>query len=130
MSTAVLSPSLAQVRETPTRYWPAAHPPASRLRLTQRGRVVLTTLIAAPLVTAAVMMVLNGGIAEATIESSPASFEYVSIEPGQSLWQLAETIAPQADPREVISDIAQLNQLDSVEVQPGQRLAIPSAYSD
>jgi len=44
------------------------------------------------------------------------------------LWQLAEHIAPSADPREVIADIVNLNQLPSESVQPGQRLALPAEY--
>ena len=58
----------------------------------------------------------------------PSTFEYVSIAPGQSLWQLAEQVAPQADPREVVADILSLNQLRSADVQPGQELAIPLQY--
>ena len=49
----------------------------------------------------------------------------MTVEPGQSLWQLAETIAPTADPRDVIADIVNLNQLQSESLQPGQRLALP-----
>lgn len=122
MSTAVLSASFAPAR--------IASPLASHLRLTRRGRAVVTALIAVPFTVGAALLGLNGGMAEATVENSSASFEYVSVESGQSLWQLAESLAPGADPREVISDIAHLNQLESVEVQPGQRLAIPQAYSD
>lgn len=122
MSTAVLSTSTAPAR--------VAASPASHLRLTRRGRAVVTALIAAPLTIGAALLVLNGGMAEATVENSSAGFEYVSVEPGESLWQLAQSLAPGADPREVISDITHLNQLESVEVQPGQRLAIPQAYSN
>jgi hypothetical protein len=74
--------------------------------------------------------VLNGGGAVATGTASPAAFTYVEVEDGQSLWSLAETIAPQADPREVIADVVQLNGLPSADVQPGERLAIPFEYAD
>ena len=57
------------------------------------------------------------------------TFSYVSVAPGQSLWQVAETLAPEADPREVIADIMALNQLASSAVEPGQKLAIPTAYA-
>jgi hypothetical protein len=101
---------------------------APRLRLTKRGRAVLFLLVAVPVVIAAVMMVLGGGTAVATGEASNASLQYVTVEAGQSLWQLATELAPTADPREVVSDISHLNQLASSDVQPGQRLAIPAQY--
>jgi hypothetical protein len=107
----------------------ASRPPVSRLRLTRRGRFVVTSLAAGPLVALALVTALNSGIATATTDASTGSFEYVTVTAGQSLWELAESIAPTADPREVISDIARLNQLESSEVHPGVRIAIPVKYS-
>ena len=103
--------------------------PASRLRLTRRGRVVLTSLAAAPLAGLALVAALNGGIATATTDLSADSFEYVTVNAGESLWELASAIAPSADPRDVISDIAHLNGLEDSEVHPGLRIAIPVKYS-
>lgn len=108
---------------------------APRLRLTPRGRAVFTTLAAAPLVAIALFLGLGGGDAVAgqfvsgQAGADAASFTYVSIAPGQSLWQLAEQVAPNADPREVVADILALNQLRSADVQPGQELAIPLQYA-
>ncbi len=65
----------------------------------------------------------------ASQDAAGASLEYVSVAPGQSLWQLAEQVAPRADPREVVADILALNQLASADVQPGQELAIPAQYA-
>ena len=101
-----------------------------KLRLTKRGRGVLTFLAATPLVIAAFLFALNGGGATASLEGSTVPFEYVTVEPGQSLWQLAEDIAPQSDPREVIAQFVQLNQLESADVYAGQELAIPLAYGN
>ena len=100
-----------------------------RLRITRRGRVVFTALAAGPLAAMALVMALNGGMATATAEASTGTFDYVTVASGQSLWQVAEELAPTADPRDVISDIARLNQLESSVVHPGDRLAIPPAYS-
>lgn len=102
---------------------------SSKLRLTQRGRVVLTALAATPLVIAALVFALNGGGATATLDSGGA-FEYVTVESGQSLWALAEDLAPAADPRDVISQLMQLNALKSPELFAGQELAIPEQYAD
>jgi hypothetical protein len=106
----------------------AAAAPRTRLRITRRGRAVLATVIALPLVLGTGAAMLNGGGAVATDTSSSAEFTYVEVEAGQSLWSLAETVAPQADPREVIAAIVRLNGLPSADVQPGERLAIPFEY--
>ena len=106
----------------------AAGAPRTRLRITRRGRAVLASAIAVPLVLGTAAAVLNGGGAVATGTAPTAEFTYVEVEAGQSLWSLAETIAPQADPREVIADVVQLNGLPSADVQPGERLAIPFEY--
>lgn len=107
----------------------SAAPAAPRLRLTSRGRRVFGTLAAIPLIAIALLVGPNVLGAQATGDVVENSFQYVSIAPGQSLWQLAEQVAPQADPREVVADILTLNNLSSGDVQPGQTLAIPTAYA-
>jgi len=107
----------------------ARRAPAPRLRLTKRGRGVLLTLAATPLVIGALFFALNGGGAVASLEASPASFDYVTVASGQSLWDVAETIAPSADPRDVIDSIVRLNQLESADVFAGQQLAIPVEFA-
>ena len=101
-----------------------------KLRLTPRGRAVLTTLAAIPLVIAAALFALNGGGAVATQEVAQAGveYEYVTVEAGESLWALATDIAPTADPRDVISDILAFNGMSSSQIEPGQQLAIPTKY--
>lgn len=104
-----------------------------RLRLTRRGRLVLGTLAALPLIAALVAFAALGATrAEASStdgESATTSFSYVTVGAGQDLWGVAQSIAPTADIRDVVADIVNLNQLKSSSVQPGQRLAIPSAYA-
>lgn len=107
----------------------APRPSMPRLRLTRRGRFAVTSLAAMPLVVLALVTALNGGMAAATSDISTGTFEYVTVHAGQSLWELAESIAPSADPRDVISDIVRLNQLQNSELHPGDRIAIPAAYS-
>jgi hypothetical protein len=100
----------------------------THLRLTRRGRAVFTTLAAAPLVIGSLLIALNGGMAAATNSGSATKFTYVTVASGESLWELAETIAPTADPRDVVAQIVSLNQLPSENVQPGQRLALPASH--
>ncbi len=103
--------------------------PLPRLRLTRRGRAVVSTLVVGLIIGLAFALTLIGGTAIATTGLSAGSFEYVTVQSGQSLWQLAESVAPSADPRDVISDIVRLNQLQTSVLQPGDRIAIPAAYS-
>ncbi len=87
------------------------------------------TLAATPLVVAALLFALNSGEAAATLESSDTSFVYVDVSAGQSLWNIAERHAPGQDPREVVAQLIELNQLPSADVYAGQELAIPASFS-
>jgi hypothetical protein len=106
----------------------SAHPPRSaqpRLRITRRGRALLTTLVSAPLVAAGLLFALNGGPAVATGDAVTIPLQTITVETGQTLWGIAESAAPTADPREVIASIMELNRLSSADVFPGQELSLP-----
>jgi len=110
----------------------AGHAPsATRLRLTSRGRRVLAGFAALPAVAAVGVAVLSGGGALATdSESAPTgAFETVTVSAGESLWGIAEEVAPQADPRDVIDAIVRLNALETSGLAAGQRLSIPLEYA-
>jgi hypothetical protein len=102
---------------------------APHLRLTSRGRRVFGVLAALPVIAIAILIGPNMLGAQATSDPGTSDFTYVSIAPGETLWQLAAEVAPQADPREVVADILKLNNLSSGDVQPGQELALPAQYS-
>lgn len=103
----------------------------TRLRLTVRGRRVLLTLAAMPLAAVIAFVVISGGVASASGEASvPVAFETVTVMPGDTLWSIAQSAAPQADPRTVIGDIERLNLLDGGSLQVGQQIAIPVEYTD
>ena len=139
MSTAVVTPIRPAFTHRPAAPRPAVLVPSveatqpvkgsGRIRLTRRGRVVFTSLAAAPLIGVAAWIGINAMPAVATSSSSSVVFEYATVESGQSLWQLAASIAPESDPRDVVADVMRLNQLDSSTVSPGQRLAIPEQYA-
>lgn len=113
---------------TPARPQPAVvRATSSRLRLTRRGRIVFTALASGPVILWAVIAVLGSGVAAADIGSTAASFEYVTVGHGDSLWAIAESIAPDDDPRVVIDEIMRLNGLADMMLEPGQRLALPAA---
>jgi Tfp pilus assembly protein FimV len=109
----------------------ASAAPATRLRLTARGRRVLTAMAALPAVVAIAFAVFGGSAALASAQNgAPAeSFTEITVMSGESLWSIAQDVAPDADPRDVVEAIARLNVLESSTVSAGQRLAIPTEYA-
>ncbi|SDO58619.1 LysM domain-containing protein [Microbacterium sp. ru370.1] len=105
--------------------------PTTRLRITARGRRVVAFLVALPLAVALGLAVVGGGAALASNEAgAPAgSFTEITVMSGQTLWSIAEELAPAADPRDVIAQITRLNALSGGSVTAGQRIAIPSEYA-
>lgn len=100
------------------------------LRLTRRGRFVF---IGVPLILlAALILTLSGFLnAPAKAAESAAGLSLtptvtVTVQPGESLWAIAASVAPERDPRDVVTDIIQLNNLEAARVVPGQALFIPS----
>lgn len=99
-----------------------------RTHLTRRGRVVLAAIVVLPALVFGGVIVANSAAAAGAGSSFSASFRHVTVQPGQSLWLIAQRIAPTSDPRDVVGAIVDLNGLSSSVVQAGQRLAIPHQY--
>ena len=103
---------------------------ATRLRLTVRGRRLLVALAALPLAAGIGFAAIGGGSALASGEAAQATtFDTVTVMPGDTLWAIAEDVAPTTDPRTVINEIQKLNALSSGSLQVGQQLAIPGQYA-
>ncbi|GAB2519751.1 hypothetical protein GCM10027064_16710 [Microbacterium petrolearium] len=120
MSTAILTAAAA----------PSA--PRTRLRLTVRGRRVLAALAAAPVVAGLAAAVLGGGAALASGEAGAdaSAFHLVTVTAGDSLWSIAQDVAPGHDPRDVVYELKRLNNLAGGLVSPGQQIAVPAGYAD
>lgn len=123
MSTiSITAPAMVSVRETRA---------TTRLRMTTRGRRLLVALAALPLAAGIGFAAISGGSALASGENvQSASFDTVTVMPGDTLWAIAEDIAPSADPRTVISEIQKLNALANGSLQVGQQLAVPGQYAN
>lgn len=119
----------AAVREVQARTGAGTRPARMRLHLTRRGRVVLTFVVVLPLLALLGAAMLNGGGAAATGSTARVHFEHVTVASGETLWQVAEQVAPKSDPRDVIDDIVRLNDLPSTDVMAGQSIAIPTQYT-
>jgi LysM repeat protein len=50
----------------------------------------------------------------------------VTVAPGQTLWAIAGEVAPNADRRDTVARIQELNALSSVNLQAGQKIAVPT----
>ena len=50
----------------------------------------------------------------------------VTVQPGETLWQIARDVRPNADPRETVARIQELNGLTTATVWAGQPLIVPA----
>ncbi len=103
----------------------------ARLRLTRRGRIVFFGIPAMLLVAALLTLAgfINSPPAKASDSQSqlrPPVAVTVTVQPGQSLWGIAGAAAPERDPRDVIAEIIQLNDLRGGRILPGQQLFVPA----
>lgn len=104
-----------------------AHTPApAAVRLTRRGRFVL---VLAVLVLALLAFTVGRGSSAQGATDGPARTTYVSttVHAGETLWSVAQRVAPSQDPRTVIAAIQKLNHLHSSSLQAGQQLLLPHA---
>jgi hypothetical protein len=105
-------------------------PKQAPLRLTRRGRFVF---FGVPLILLAALLLSLSGFLNAPAKAADSAGQLsltptvsVTVQPGESLWAIAGSVAPERDPRDVVADIVQLNNLDAARVMPGQRLFVPS----
>lgn len=121
MATTVVAPALARpFGPTPYRAWRATSAPASPLRMTRRGRLLVVTL--------AVLVVLLPGAwrAVATAQVEGPGTVAVTVQPGDTLWGIASAVDPGADPRAIIAEIRDTNGLTQSGLVPGQVLQVPA----
>lgn len=95
------------------------------VRLTRRGRTVLVLLLAGLLLTAFSLGHQATQAAGVVSEGAAQPLEQTTVQPGESLWSVAQRIAPDNDPREVVAQIRRLNDLSSSQLQVGQHLLLP-----
>ncbi|WP_186764319.1 LysM peptidoglycan-binding domain-containing protein [Arthrobacter yangruifuii] len=115
---------------TPARSVPPepVRPETARLHLTRRGRLVL---VGVPLMLAAAVLLAFLGFFTAPAMASGSAPEetraiQVSVSAGDSLWSLATEFAPDQDPRTVVADIVELNNLTDTAVPAGLQLYVPA----
>src|SRR5262245_42146412 len=65
-----------------------------------------------------------GTLASSVAPSVPSTTKVVQVKLGESLWELAERVAPDSDTAAVVDRIRELNGVDG-SVSPGQPLTVP-----
>ncbi|MDP3712328.1 MAG: LysM domain-containing protein [Mycobacteriales bacterium] len=105
--------------------------PARRLagpagtRLTRRGRLVVVVLAAGLLLAAFSLGRVDSQAAVPSDRAAQAALTQTVVMPGDTLWSIAQDLAPDNDPREVVAAIRALNDLAGGLVA-GQQLLLPA----
>lgn len=125
MSTLSISPTFApQTGAARARTARPARPAAGAVRLTRRGRIVV---VLGFLAFALALMTVLGGFATATREAgTPEPTRTVEVQSGDTLYEIAGTVAEPGEIREMVHHIQELNSLPTAELQVGQKLAVPA----
>lgn len=102
---------------------PVKAPAKGSVRLTRRGRLVVTLLLLGLILGA---FVAFGGQSVATGEAgAPVPTRTVVVGEGDTLWAIASEVAEDGDIREVVHEIEQLNSLPGPVLEVGQEIAVP-----
>jgi nucleoid-associated protein YgaU len=97
-----------------------AAPRRSTVRLTRRGRLVVLGL--------GLAATLGLGFYAASVSTAsdhPEQTRVVTVQPGQTLWDISSRAAGDGDVRSMMSHLEAINHLDSSSLQVGQHLRVP-----
>jgi hypothetical protein len=97
---------------------------ASEARIPAPRLTRAVRLAAAAAVTVCVVGGL-GWIGQAAGPAVPAETTLTQVGAGETVWDVAQRVAPKSDQRAVVERIRQLNGMASSAIQPGQQLQVP-----
>lgn len=106
--------------------------PSFFTRAIHRSRALKNWVFGIPLITLAALVVLGALIlisphtANAGNNSQGAGTRYVTVQSGDTLWDIAQEVDPKTDPRDTMVQISKLNDLQGSTVKVGQRLEVPN----
>jgi len=70
--------------------------------------------------------VMAGPVGRAVeLRHAPVAAESYVVRPGDTLWSIARSLAPNEDPRSLVDAIAAANHVDAGSIVPGQALVVP-----
>ncbi|MDA8370562.1 MAG: LysM peptidoglycan-binding domain-containing protein [Nocardiopsaceae bacterium] len=131
--------ALPELPELPALDGAAAHYGGGALaaqwaRLTRRGRVVLISVASAAVTAVLSLLFLTAAAAGASASGAPTESlllrpesTTVTVRDGDTLWEIAERVRPDADPRRTVHEIVRINELTDPELTPGQELTLPES---
>jgi LysM domain len=94
------------------------------IHLTRRGRLVATLALVA---VSTGLLGLTQPEAFALGHGDGPATTRITVRPGETLWAIADRVAPNADPRSTIARLESINHLRSSTVPAGSVLLVPSA---
>jgi hypothetical protein len=122
----------AQVRATRTRTVSQRSQRPGAVRLTRRGRLVVTGFAMLVVIVAATLLWMTmAGSVQASSQGGPASrspyqgMTQVVVRPGQTLWSIAAAAEPSANTWTVVQQITEVNALNGPAVRTGRLLWVP-----
>ncbi|MGC5323961.1 cell division suppressor protein YneA [Brevibacillus sp. SYSU BS000544] len=86
-----------------------------------RGQAILYTLLLG------IVFYLMGSLMVGSVNADTTQYKVVTVKAGESVWQLAteHSQSADADIREIVDHIIEVNGLENVLIYPGQSLKIP-----
>lgn len=97
--------------------------PTAPLRLTRRGRLVVTGLLLAAVL---VVLVAFSSHSAATGQAGrPVPTRMVRVGPGDTIWAIASQVAAPGQTGEMVQRIEELNALTGPSLRVGQTIAVP-----
>lgn len=104
---------------------PDCAPAGRAVRLTRRGRLLIVLVLAGLLLAA--FSLGRAGSSQAASHAGPSTpLVSTTVHRGETLWAVAQRVAPGVDPREVVAQLQRLNHLNSSSLQAGQQLVVPA----
>ena len=94
-------------------------------RIGRWGRLALSLLVAATLA-----LVIGRVVAGSIAGVAEPELVDVTVRPGDTLWSIASAASPDRDPRAVIDDIRDLNDISGDAVRVGEVLRVPVAAGE
>lgn len=104
---------------------PSSAGPARVVRLTNRGRMLIVGLLCLLAFFAVFGLRSAVGSDQSGAGGAGVTQRWV-VQPGETLWTIAEATAPASDPRDVVDQLVEINGLAGSGVEAGQSLEIPA----
>jgi LysM repeat protein len=122
MSTLTL-PHSGQIAEVITGRGFSTNP--SGIHLNRRGRLARTFVVLSLAIVLGSLVSVNAGANSERPTEAATNFITVTVTPGDTVWSLAERLAPTSDLRAFVSEVIEINSLASADLAAGQKIRIP-----